>query len=53
VDIAPPIYVAADSNEEEMKAKRDELQRALDELSQRGKEWATKRASNKVRETDA
>ncbi|HEY5074648.1 MAG TPA: lysophospholipid acyltransferase family protein [Pyrinomonadaceae bacterium] len=53
VDIAPPIYVAADANEEEMKAKRDELQRALDELSQRGKEWATKRASNKVRETDA
>lgn len=53
VDIAAPIYVAADANEEELKAKRDELQRALDEINQRGKEWGTKRASNKVRETDA
>ena len=53
VDIAAPIYVAADANEEELKAKRDELQRALDEINQRGEHWRTRRASNKVRETDA
>ena len=39
VDIAAPIFVAADANEEELNAKRDELQRALDEINQRGDEW--------------
>jgi lysophospholipid acyltransferase (LPLAT)-like uncharacterized protein len=53
VDIAAPIFVLPGVSDEELNAKRDELQRALDEINQRGKEWGTKRASNKVRETDA
>jgi len=36
VEIAAPIYVSADADEGGLKAKRDELQRALDELNQRG-----------------
>lgn len=39
VGIAPPIFVSPDSDEDELKAKRDELQRALDELNQQGEEW--------------
>lgn len=46
VDIATPIYVAADASEEELKAKRGELQRALDELDQRGEHWRTKEGVN-------
>src|SRR3984893_5572666 len=42
VDIAPPMYVPADADDQELNAKRDELQRALDELNQRGEEWRTK-----------
>jgi lysophospholipid acyltransferase (LPLAT)-like uncharacterized protein len=37
VGIAAPIFVAPDADEAELQAKRDELQRALDELNQRGK----------------
>ena len=33
--IAPPIYVAPDADESTLEAKRDELQRALDELDSR------------------
>jgi len=39
VIIAAPIYVAPDANEAELHAKRDELQRALDEIDKRGEEW--------------
>ena len=39
VDIAAPIFVSADVSDDELNAKRDELQRALDELNQRGEEW--------------
>ena len=39
VDIAAPIFVPADANDEELKAKRDELQHVLDELNQRGERW--------------
>ena len=39
VNIAAPIYVAADADEDELKAKRDELQSALDEINHRGEEW--------------
>jgi lysophospholipid acyltransferase (LPLAT)-like uncharacterized protein len=39
VDIAEPIYVASDAGEDELKAKRDELQSALDENTRRGEEW--------------
>ncbi len=37
--IAAPISVRADADDAELKAKRDELQRALDELNQRGEVW--------------
>lgn len=36
VGIAPPIFVAPDADDEELKAKRDELQRALEGLDHRG-----------------
>jgi hypothetical protein len=39
VDIAPPIYVPPDADEETIAAKRDELQQALDQINQRGDEW--------------
>ena len=39
VYVAPPIYVPADAGEEALQAKRDELQRALDDLNRRGDEW--------------
>lgn len=35
LDIAPPIYVAADTDDEGLNAKRDELQAALDEINRR------------------
>ena len=41
VDIAAPIFVPSDVSEDELNAKRDELQRALDALNQRGEEWRT------------
>ena len=37
--LGPPIHVAADADEAVLKAKRDELQRVLDDLSRRGEEW--------------
>jgi lysophospholipid acyltransferase (LPLAT)-like uncharacterized protein len=36
VDIAPPIYVAADTADAGLEAKRNELQAALDEINRRG-----------------
>jgi hypothetical protein len=39
VSIAEPIYVAADADQEALEAKRDELQKALDEIHRHGKEW--------------
>lgn len=39
VGIAPPIFVAPDADEDVLRARRDELQRALDELNQRGEQW--------------
>ncbi len=41
-EIAPPIFVSADADEEELAAKRDELQAVLDELEHRGLEWASR-----------
>ncbi len=35
VGIAPPIFVAADADDKELASKRDELQRALDDLNSR------------------
>lgn len=46
VDIARPIYLPADASESELIAKRDELQQALDEIDQRGKEWRQSIANN-------
>jgi lysophospholipid acyltransferase (LPLAT)-like uncharacterized protein len=40
VDIAPPIFVRADADEQEVGAKRDELQEVLDDFDRRGLEWA-------------
>lgn len=39
VDIALPMLVAADADDDELNAKRDELQAVLDELERRGAEW--------------
>jgi lysophospholipid acyltransferase (LPLAT)-like uncharacterized protein len=39
VCLARPIFVPADADEETLEAKRQELQRALDELNLRGDEW--------------
>ena len=39
VCIAPPIHVPSDADEEQLKAKRLELQNALDEINQRGDKW--------------
>ncbi len=39
VYVAPPIYVPADADEDLLAAKRDELQKALDDLNLRGDEW--------------
>jgi lysophospholipid acyltransferase (LPLAT)-like uncharacterized protein len=39
VGIAAPIFVSPDVSDEELNAKRDELQLALDELNQRGEQW--------------
>jgi lysophospholipid acyltransferase (LPLAT)-like uncharacterized protein len=39
VGIAPPIFVPSHADEDQLKKKRDELQRALDELNQRGEQW--------------
>ncbi len=41
VEIAAPIYVPRDANEEIMLAKRDELQQALDKINERGEHWRT------------
>jgi lysophospholipid acyltransferase (LPLAT)-like uncharacterized protein len=39
VFVAPPIYVAGDADDEELEAKRCEVQRVLDELTERAEEW--------------
>jgi hypothetical protein len=39
VIIAAPIYVPADADDDALSKKRDELQRALDELERKGEEW--------------
>jgi lysophospholipid acyltransferase (LPLAT)-like uncharacterized protein len=39
VEIASPIHVSKDSDENGLQAKRDELQAALDELTKRGDAW--------------
>ena len=36
LDIAPPIYVSADTNDEALEAKRNELQAALDKINRDG-----------------
>jgi len=40
VDIAHPIYVPPDADDKVLEVKRNELQTALDEINQRGEEWA-------------
>jgi lysophospholipid acyltransferase (LPLAT)-like uncharacterized protein len=43
VFVTEPIYVPADADEAVLQAKRDELQRALDDLTRRGDEWRAAR----------
>ena len=38
VDIAPPIFVSAVAGDDELEAKRDELQAALDKINRRGED---------------
>ena len=42
VDIAPPIYVPTDADEEQLEKKRDELQRSLDVINESGDQWRLK-----------
>jgi len=42
VDIAAPIYVSSDANDEALEAKRAELQAALDRINEVGKAWREK-----------
>ena len=39
VFVAPPIYVAADADDKELERKRCEVQRVLDDLTQRAEQW--------------
>ncbi|HKS29660.1 MAG TPA: lysophospholipid acyltransferase family protein [Pyrinomonadaceae bacterium] len=39
VTIARPIFVAPDADDRELEAKRDELQRELDRINERGQKW--------------
>jgi len=39
VDIAPPIRVPSDADEQLLETKRDELQKSLDEIKQLGEQW--------------
>jgi lysophospholipid acyltransferase (LPLAT)-like uncharacterized protein len=39
VTIAPPISVASDADDDQLSAKRNELQQALDAVNKRGEEW--------------
>jgi lysophospholipid acyltransferase (LPLAT)-like uncharacterized protein len=43
VFIAPPIFVSPEASDNDMQAKRDQLQTALDETAERGEAW---RAAN-------
>jgi lysophospholipid acyltransferase (LPLAT)-like uncharacterized protein len=42
VDIAPPLYVSANANDEALEAKRAELQTALDRMNEVGEAWREK-----------
>jgi lysophospholipid acyltransferase (LPLAT)-like uncharacterized protein len=42
VYVAPPIYVSSDADENELNAKRDELQAALDDLNRQTDEWRSR-----------
>jgi len=42
VDVAPPVHVSADANDEGLEAKRAELQAALDRINEVGKAWGEK-----------
>ena len=46
VYVAPPIHVPADADEETLNLKRDELQKALDDLNRKGDEWRAALTAN-------
>ena len=39
VEIAPPIYVSADADDEALAARRDDLQESLDKINRNGEQW--------------
>ena len=39
VEIAPPIYVSADADDEVLAARRDDLQESLDKINRNGEQW--------------
>jgi len=42
VSIAPPIFIPSDADDEILNAKREELQRAMDDLTEQGDEWRSR-----------
>ena len=42
IEIAPPIYVSADTNDDGLEAKREELQATLDQINAQGDVWAAR-----------
>jgi lysophospholipid acyltransferase (LPLAT)-like uncharacterized protein len=51
VYVAPPIYVSSEADETELNSKRDELQRALDDLNRQTDQWRARKDS--TQEADA
>lgn len=43
LEIAPPIYVAPDTTDDALNARRDEVQASLDALDQTGQAWASQK----------
>ncbi len=47
VFIAAPIFVSPDADDAQLEAARDELQRALDEINERGEQWRQQLVNDK------
>src|SRR5437870_10818956 len=47
VYIAPPIFVPRDADKDELNARRDELQRSLDEINRLGEQWRRRLVNDK------
>ena len=42
VELVPPLYVPADADEAMLETKREELQKSLDQINERGEQWRRK-----------